>query len=169
MKKRVRDSMYHRKDRGYLNTHTHTHTHHQICGFQAFCFIAFPSIALFLLHHGEGCPLQAGKHHEEDKEGDDEDNNDGRKLMCVTNTLHMFTQICSLRHHCVNCCWDNLFSTREKDREFNPTLYQWAVPFNLRLNTSPSTALALALSPFVPDFSNSHSQILSLSFSPTKK
>lgn len=86
--------------------------------FPGFLFYCFPLYCShFLLHHGEECPLQAGKYHKEEEEGDDDDKDERRKLMRVTNTLHMFTQICSLRHHCVNCYWDNLFSTRERERQ----------------------------------------------------
>lgn len=52
--------------------------------FPGILFYCFPLYcSLFLLHHGEECPLQAGKYHKEEEEGDDDDKDKDkrRKLM----------------------------------------------------------------------------------------
>lgn len=113
--KRLSDSMCHRIDRScYFNTQTCiTHTPYQLCGFQAFHFIAFSSIPSRWGLPSTGCQTPQRWRRRRRKVM-----TTTSKLMRATNTLHMFTQICSLRHHCVNCCRDHLFSTRHVG--FNP-------------------------------------------------
>ncbi len=156
MKKRVRDNMCHRKD-GLLFGYTHTQIRSVVSRHSDWLL---SPLSRSLFRHGKGCPLQAGKNHEKEKQGD----GDGRKLMRVTNTLHMFTLICSLRHHCVNCCWDNLFSTRERKtdslilRTTTELLPLTPVSQHFSINLAPSlrsSLLELAL-------------LNILSFSPTK-
>lgn len=157
MKKRVRDSMCHRKE-GLL--FGHPPSFRSVVSRHSVLLLSPLSRSLF--RHGKGCPLQASKNHEKEKRGDV--NGDGRKLMRVTNTLHMFTQICSLRHHCVNCCWDNLFSTRERETE---SLILHSTRELLPL-TSVSQHLSINLAPSLRSSLLELALLNLLSFSPTK-